>query len=47
MTDVTAPAPLLTALPPAGDPDAVYAAFAEWAESTGRPLYPAQDEAHP
>ncbi|PZF62817.1 DUF3516 domain-containing protein [Curtobacterium sp. MCBD17_013] len=45
MTDVTAPAPLLTALPPAGDPDAVYAAFAEWAESTGRPLYPAQDEA--
>ena len=27
------------------DPDAVYAAFAEWAESTGITLYPAQDEA--
>ncbi|WP_193597632.1 DEAD/DEAH box helicase [Microbacterium sp. YJN-G] len=27
------------------DPDAVYAAFVEWAESTGITLYPAQDEA--
>ncbi|WP_309064874.1 DEAD/DEAH box helicase [Microbacterium sp.] len=27
------------------DPDAVYAAFVEWAESTGIRLYPAQDEA--
>nr|WP_200938395.1 DEAD/DEAH box helicase [Curtobacterium sp. Leaf183] len=27
------------------DPDAVYQAFADWAESGGRPLYPAQDEA--
>ncbi|MDA4895087.1 DUF3516 domain-containing protein [Streptomyces sp. MS2A] len=29
----------------APDPDAVYAAFVEWAESTGIRLYPAQDEA--
>ncbi|MDR6866775.1 superfamily II RNA helicase [Microbacterium resistens] len=29
----------------APDPDAVYAAFVEWAESTGISLYPAQDEA--
>ncbi|MES2866933.1 MAG: DUF3516 domain-containing protein [Actinomycetota bacterium] len=27
------------------DPDAVYAAFVEWAEATGIRLYPAQDEA--
>ncbi len=27
------------------EPDAVYAAFVEWAESTGIQLYPAQDEA--
>ena len=27
------------------DPDALYAAFVEWAESTGIRLYPAQDEA--
>jgi hypothetical protein len=44
MTD-TAPAPLVAAMPPAGDPDAVYLAFAEWAAEGGRPLYPAQDEA--
>lgn len=29
----------------AADPDAVYLAFVEWAESTGISLYPAQDEA--
>ena len=29
----------------AADPDAVYLAFAEWVESTGISLYPAQDEA--
>lgn len=29
----------------APDPDAVYLAFVEWAESTGISLYPAQDEA--
>lgn len=29
----------------AADPDAVYLAFVEWAESTGIRLYPAQDEA--
>ncbi|MBE6482177.1 MAG: DUF3516 domain-containing protein [Actinomyces ruminicola] len=27
------------------EPEEVYLAFAEWAESTGRPLYPHQDEA--
>ena len=27
------------------EPDEVYLAFSEWAESTGRPLYPHQDEA--
>src|SRR5690606_175295 len=27
------------------DPDAVYTAFVQWAESTGISLYPAQDEA--
>ncbi|WP_029260090.1 MULTISPECIES: DEAD/DEAH box helicase [unclassified Microbacterium] len=32
-------------LPDAADPDAVYLAFVEWAESTGISLYPAQDEA--
>ncbi len=32
-------------LPDGSDPDAVYLAFVEWAESTGIQLYPAQDEA--
>ncbi|WP_421076858.1 DEAD/DEAH box helicase [Microbacterium sp. IO18] len=32
-------------VPDAADPDAVYLAFVEWAESTGIRLYPAQDEA--
>ncbi|MDF2506847.1 MAG: box helicase [Microbacterium sp.] len=32
-------------VPDAADPDAVYLAFVEWAESTGFSLYPAQDEA--
>ncbi|SHE25542.1 dead/deah box helicase [Actinomyces glycerinitolerans] len=49
----TAPAlnVMLDALIPADDPERVpepeevYLAFAEWAESTGRPLYPHQDEA--
>ncbi|WP_181575139.1 RNA helicase [Actinomyces sp. Z5] len=49
----TAPAlnVMLDALIPADDaervpePEEVYLAFAEWAESTGRPLYPHQDEA--
>jgi hypothetical protein len=46
MTDTaSATAPLVAALPPAGDPDAVYLAFAEWTAASGRPLYPAQDEA--
>ncbi|MFZ7089252.1 DEAD/DEAH box helicase [Curtobacterium sp. RRHDQ10] len=46
MTDTgTAVAPLIAVLPPAGDPDAVYLAFAEWTADSGRPLYPAQDEA--
>lgn len=49
MTDVTTTPPLLAALPAAVDgavdPDAVYQAFADWAEAGGRPLYPAQDEA--
>lgn len=42
---------LLDTLIPAQDPDyvpepeAVYLAFADWAESTGRPLYPHQDQA--
>ncbi|MGU3409381.1 DEAD/DEAH box helicase [Microbacterium sp. M1A1_1b] len=49
MTDVTTQPPLVAALPaaPGGvvDPDAVYQAFADWAEASGRPLYPAQDEA--
>ncbi|MGF6824285.1 superfamily II RNA helicase [Microbacterium sp. ZKA21] len=31
-------------LPDGSDPDAVYLAFVEWAESTGIRLYPAQDE---
>ncbi len=39
----------MTSLDPAlvrgAEPDAVYAAFVEWAESTGIQLYPAQDEA--
>ena len=29
----------------APEPDEIYLAFSEWAESTGRPLYPHQDEA--
>ncbi|WP_407358714.1 DUF3516 domain-containing protein [Microbacterium sp. LTA6] len=33
------------AVPDAADPDAVYLAFAEWVESTGISMYPAQDEA--
>ncbi|MBT2503799.1 RNA helicase [Curtobacterium sp. ISL-83] len=49
MTDVTTQPPLVAALPAAVngavDPDAVYEAFADWAASSGRPLYPAQDEA--
>ncbi|MDM7886754.1 DUF3516 domain-containing protein [Curtobacterium sp. RHCKG23] len=49
MTDVTTAPPLVAALPAAVDgavdPDAVYQAFADWAEAGGRPLYPAQDEA--
>ena len=42
---------LLDSLIPADDPDRVpepdevYLAFSEWAESIGRPLYPHQDEA--
>jgi superfamily II RNA helicase len=36
---------LLDELPDGSDPDAVYLAFVEWAESTGIRLYPAQDEA--
>ncbi|WP_406247346.1 DEAD/DEAH box helicase [Microbacterium sp. M] len=32
-------------VPDGSDPDAVYLAFVEWAESTGITLYPAQDEA--
>ncbi|WP_205570031.1 DEAD/DEAH box helicase [Actinomyces lilanjuaniae] len=50
---MTAPAlnVMLDSLIPADDPqqapepEEVYLAFAEWAESTGRPLYPHQDEA--
>jgi len=52
MTDAALAAPLAAAMPRAGgpgaataSPDAVYAAFAEWASDSGRPLYPAQDEA--
>ncbi len=36
---------LLDRLPPGGDPDAVYEAFADWAENRGLSLYPAQTEA--
>ena len=36
---------LIDALPSPWDPDAAYTAFAEWAESRGLPLYPAQEEA--
>ncbi len=37
---------LLTDLvPETADPDALYAAFTEWAESAGFTLYPHQDEA--
>ncbi|MHB8465388.1 MAG: DEAD/DEAH box helicase [Acidimicrobiales bacterium] len=35
----------MTALLLEGDADAVLTGFAEWAEATGRPLYPAQEEA--
>jgi hypothetical protein len=45
MTDVASQPPLIAALPPAGNPDAVYECFADWAAEGGRPLYPAQDEA--
>jgi superfamily II RNA helicase len=38
-------ASLTDSLPDGADADAVYAAFVEWAESTGIQLYPAQDEA--
>ena len=37
--------PLDPSLIRGADPDAVYLAFVEWAESTGISLYPAQDEA--
>ena len=50
---MTAPAlnAMLDTLIPADDPDRVpepeevYLAFSQWAEETGRPLYPHQDEA--
>ena len=53
MTSQTAPAlnAMLDALIPADDPEhvpepeEVYLAFSSWAETTGRPLYPHQDEA--
>ena len=53
MTSQTAPAlnAMLDALIPADDPERVpepeevYLAFSDWAETTGRPLYPHQDEA--
>ena len=53
MTSQTAPAlnAMLDALIPADDPERVpepeevYLAFSQWAETTGRPLYPHQDEA--
>ena len=53
MTSQTAPAlnAMLDALIPADDPERVpepeeiYLAFSSWAETTGRPLYPHQDEA--
>ena len=57
MSSAAAPRPtpalnaLLDSLIPVDDPDRVpepdevYLAFSEWAESTGRPLYPHQDEA--
>ncbi|MBT1669395.1 DUF3516 domain-containing protein [Curtobacterium flaccumfaciens pv. flaccumfaciens] len=49
MTDVTTVPPLVAAIPAAVDgvvdPDEVYEAFAAWAADSGRPLYPAQDEA--
>jgi superfamily II RNA helicase len=32
-------------LPPGADPDAVFSAFAQWAEGRGLPLYPHQEEA--
>ena len=53
MTSQTAPAlnAMLDALIPADDPERVpepeevYLAFSDWAETTGRPLYPHQDKA--
>ncbi|WP_267896811.1 DEAD/DEAH box helicase [Desertihabitans brevis] len=40
------PAPaLIAALPDPADADALYTAFTGWAEGTGRPLYPHQEEA--
>ena len=53
MTSQTTPAlnAMLDALIPADDPERVpepeevYLAFSQWAETTGRPLYPHQDEA--
>ena len=53
MTSQTAPAlnAMLDVLIPADDPERVpepeevYLAFSDWAETTGRPLYPHQDEA--
>ncbi len=38
-------ASLIDFAPSPWDPDAAYLAFAEWSESRGLPLYPAQDEA--
>ncbi|MCU1569732.1 MAG: superfamily helicase [Naasia sp.] len=37
--------PLLDRMPTTDDPDAAYAAFADWAAEQGLQLYPAQDEA--
>src|ERR1035437_8337408 len=36
---------LFDRLPPSADPDALYAAFVEWAAEQGLALYPHQDEA--
>ena len=41
----SSPGTLSDLLPPPGDPDAVYEAFAAWAEDRGLSLYPAQTEA--
>ncbi|WP_231946503.1 DEAD/DEAH box helicase [Auraticoccus monumenti] len=37
--------PLIAALPEVVDPDSLYGAFTGWAGTTGRPLYPHQEEA--